>query len=349
MVGDHQVIGHESAQNFFAQSLKQERLCSTYLLAGAPGIGKRVLARHFAKLILCHAPKDNDPCGSCSSCHSFVQGQHPRFAERYFGDDKNKTDSMVDVVRRFIEEIYTLGGDGKHLVYLIPNFQEYSIQVQNAMLKTLEEPPAQVIFLLTVDDTSGVLDTISSRSQLINLSRLSSPELKRVLQRTEVPVDQLDLLLRLSEGRVDLALNFSREEYQRLFKWCEQKLLKPDTDFISIADELIELSESLGGGDKEAIKDETDPQKNRRKAGEALLIFERLLFQKCLERGRYHFVAMQIFNTAVEELLQTRYSVEGSGHVALSVEQYMSLAFSRLKQIMRYVAMPEIKAEEALA
>lgn len=332
---DHQLIGHEAAVDFFVNSLKLDRLCSTYLLAGVPGIGKRVLGRYLAKVVLCKDLKGLEPCGVCSSCVSFAEGKHPRFLERYFAQEKKSNESVVDVVRSFIEEVHALGG-GEKLIYLIPNFQSYSIQVQNALLKTFEEPPAGVVFLLTTDRLSGVLDTISSRSQMVPLSPLGERELKRVLQRSDVPMDQLDLLLRLSEGRVDLAHHFAREAHQSLFKWCEKKLLGNDGDFIGAAEELMALA-----GELKVEGDDGDAKSDRLKVSHAIKIFERLLFQKCLERCRHHFVAMQIFNTAIDELLLARKSIEGSGHVALSLEHYMGLAFSRLKQIMRYVSIPE--------
>jgi DNA polymerase III delta prime subunit len=351
-VVEDQLIGHEAAIDFVAKSISLGRLCSTYLVSGSSGIGKRVLGRAAAKLILCQQAKGESACGQCGSCLQFSEGQHPRFSEKYFDLDKKSTESMVDIARSFIEEVYTLGGGGDHLIYLIPDFHRYSIQVQNALLKTLEEPPSGVVFFLTINDSTGVLDTISSRSQLINLSRLSQPELKRILQkRDDIPMDKLDLLLRLSEGRADLAINFATAPYQNLFKWSEQKLLKPDTDFITQAQELTTLAAELSLTEEQASAKPTDSQVNRIKTGAALLIFERLLLQKCFERSRNHFVAMQIFNTTVEELLQARHSVERSGHIGLGTEHYMSLAFSRLKQIMRYVTMPELEApkpEEAI-
>ena len=261
----------------FASSIDLNRLCSTYLLAGPSGIGKRVAARSCAKLILCHQRTGIESCGVCTSCSAFQHSQHPRFNERDFTLNKKSSDSVVDVVREFIEEVHRLGGDGRPLIFLIPNIQDYSVQVQNALLKTFEEPPAGVIFLLTADRPQELLETILSRSQLIHLSPLSLPELKQVMKKRKVDFEWSDLVLRMCEGRVDLAEQYSKESYLKLIHWVDQKLLKPEQDFIEIADQFMALARELElpTHDSEEDKEMSD----RAVASEAIGVFERMFMQ----------------------------------------------------------------------
>jgi DNA polymerase III delta prime subunit len=330
---DLKLVGHNATLAFFARSLTLNRLCSTYLLLGPSGIGKRLLARCCAQLILCQDRQEDSACGQCSSCSALSQGTHPRWQERDFTREKKSDQSAVDVVRSFIEEVYRLGADGGKMIYLIPNIQAYSRQVQNALLKTLEEPPEGVIFMLTSDQPDQVLGTITSRSQNLPVAPLSQKEMQRVMAKLQWNMPQQDLILRMAQGSVQFAKQLSQEGHIKLIQWIEKQLIKCDKDFIQTTESFMALATEL--------EDDEEDWNDRKKVGHALNIFERLFFQKCLERVRLHFVGMQVFNTAMEELISTRRSVQTSGHVALSTEIYMQIAFSRLQQIMRFVRIPE--------
>jgi DNA polymerase III delta prime subunit len=339
---EHNLVGHRAALDMFSRSLDLQRLCSTYIFAGPPGIGKRVAARACARLILCHARVESKACGQCTSCSAFRAEQHPRFSERDFATLKKGSESVVDVVRAFIEEVQRCGRGGEHLIFLIPNIQAYSIQVQNALLKTFEEPPAGVIFLLTSDRPQQLLETITSRAQMLHLSPLSLAELKAVMLKQTAELSLSELVIRMSEGRVDLALRYSSESYLALIQWVDKKLLKPEQDFLTASEQLLLLAQALELPQaEERDKDVSD----REKAKEAIGVFERLFFQKCLDCTRKHFVGLQIFNTTVEELLSARRSIENSGYVALSVEHYLQQAMARLSQILRMTKIPESVVE----
>lgn len=329
------LVGHDPVKAFFARSLDMGRLCSTYLFQGPGGIGKRIVARHCARLIFCKDRKGDQACEACSACSALAKGNHPGLQERDFVREKKSDQSTVDVVRAFIEEVYRLGASGNDMVYIIPNIQNYSLQVQNALLKTLEEPPAGVVFILTADQPERVLDTIASRSQILPLAPLSQQQLEKVLGQFQVSVPHQDLLLRMAQGRVELALKLAQDPYVKLVQWTEQQLLKCEKDFILTTEAFLLLASELDSDAKDLGE--------RQRVALGMNLFERMYFQKCLERVRYHFVAMQVLNTTMEELIGIRRSVEGSGHVALGAEIYMQTAFSRLQQIQRFVRIPEIE------
>lgn len=328
------LVGHESAKAFFARSLDMNRLCSTYLFQGPGGIGKRIVARECARLLFCKQRIGDQACGACSACSAMAKGVHPGLQERDFMRLKKSDQSTVDVVRAFIQEVYRLGASGQDMVYIIPNIQNYSLQVQNALLKTLEEPPAGVVFILTADQPERVLETIASRSQILPLAALSEQQLERILSQLEISVSHQDLMLRMAQGRVELALKLAQDPYVKLVQWSEQQLIKCEKDFILTTEAFLQLASQLESEDKECGE--------RQRVALALSLFERMYFQKCLERVRYHFVAMQVLNTTMDELITVRRSVEGSGHIALGAEIYMQTAFSRLQQIQRFVRIPEI-------
>lgn len=337
MANSNKLIGHEEALELFYLSFKQKRLCSTYLFAGQAGIGKRLCARECAKLILCQQPVKTGACQQCKSCHSFQEHTSPFFSERYFKEEQSKSESAVDVVRVFIEEIDQVSSQ-QRMVYLIPNLQDYSIQVQNALLKTLEEPPANITIILTSDHPERILETITSRSQMIRFYPLPHHHLVNILKQHNQDIEKIQPYLDVCEGRVDLALKFSQEQYQMIIEWTHKLVQNLSSDFLSIATEAKILSDQLN-------PDEQDSS-DRSKIIEFISIFEKSLFNILLQKIRTHFVAMQLFNTTVHELIRAKHSIETSGHVLLSLEHYFQIISSRLIQMLRYSKMEEVQAIE---
>jgi len=354
------VVGHREVFDFFANSIKLDRLCSTYLLCGVSGIGKRRVARELAKTLHCQSPEDGfSPCRVCSSCEAFDQGLSPCHAELRFDRSERKLNlvkrkrgkvtewveeapkegkkgtegSAVDRVREFIEELRGSREKGLRWTYIMPNFEIYSPQVQNALLMTLEEPPEGVVFILTTDRPTGVLETIHSRSQVLQLSPLSRKELTNLVTNDSLDSGETDVLLDLAEGRADLLEKFQQKGYQHFQEWCEGVLMNPGVNFIEVAKGFMDRVQGF------ELHSEDD--NDRARAKEGLGLFERLYLRKLQYRCRYHFVAMQILNTVVDELTELRRDVERSGHVFLSVEQYFQLALMRYDQAQKYAALKE--------
>lgn len=333
-VDSEELIGHDSVVQFFQNSLELNRLCTTYLFAGPSGIGKRVLCRYLAKLILCKDRQQSKPCGECGSCSAFHDDQNPYFQERYFIKEKSRDESAVDVARAFIQDIERVHSSGQTSVYLLPNFEDYSMEVQNALLKTLEEPPVGIVIFLTTDYPKRVLETIHSRSQTMYLSPLSSLEMKRSLSAKLDNPDALDSLVRISEGSMEKAMKYSTSSYQALLIWVEKILQKPNPDFLTLAEEAKTLSKELAESNEGELSE-------RKLMEEWVKVFEKMYFEKALNKVKDHFVAMQVLNTTLDDLLNARRSIVLHGHLSLSVENYLQIAMSRWMQMMRFVRIPE--------
>lgn len=335
MVADtEELIGHDSVIQFFQNSLDLDRLCSTYLFAGPSGIGKRVLCRYLAKLILCKGRQDGKACGQCGSCSAFNDEQNPYFQERYFIQEKKRDESAVDVARSFIQDIDRVHSSDQTSIFLLPNFEDYSLEVQNALLKTLEEPPAGIVIFLTTDHPKRVLETIHSRSQALHLSPLSALEMKRSLSAKLDNPDALESLVRISEGSMEKAMKYATSSYQTLLIWVEKILQKPSPDFLTLAEEAKALANDLAEGNEEDLSE-------RKLMEEWVKVFEKMYFEKSLNKVKHHFVAMQVLNTTMDDLLNARRSIVLHGHLNLSVENYLQIAISRWMQMMRFVRIPE--------
>lgn len=140
-------------------AVKSGRLCHAYLFYGQALSGKKSLARHFAKTILCTA--NEKPCNVCPSCKKFAAHSHPDYEE--IGGNVEKNSFHVQIVRDLKKRAYTVPNDSAFNVFLLCDVDAMTITAANALLKLLEEPPASSVFLLTCTNPSSIPSTIVSR------------------------------------------------------------------------------------------------------------------------------------------------------------------------------------------
>ncbi|MBW4436412.1 MAG: DNA polymerase III subunit [Pleurocapsa minor GSE-CHR-MK-17-07R] len=200
------VLGHDWAVNALRESLRNRRARHAYLIAGPDGVGKETLARGFAMALNCmHPDAALHPCGECSSCVRILSGNHPDILY-------SQTDATTGALK--VEEVRGLSGrlslkpyEGHSRIAIVRDFDRAAPIAQDALLKTLEEPPPYAVLLLVAEQLERVLPTIISRSQLIHLRPVDAGTIERVL--TSVygadPV-HARLLAGLSGGRIGWAI-----------------------------------------------------------------------------------------------------------------------------------------------
>ncbi|MEN9565005.1 MAG: polymerase gamma and tau subunit [Cyanobacteriota bacterium] len=158
-----QVIGQPVAVNIAKASLRQAKIQSTFLLVGSSGSGKTTLARIIARALNCpYRNEELEPCNQCESCQAHLKGTHLAITE-IDGADRNG----VDDVREIIENCKLHTIDSPYRVYIIDETHMMSKSAQNAMLKLLEEPPANTVFLLCTTEEDKLLETIRSRARIL--------------------------------------------------------------------------------------------------------------------------------------------------------------------------------------
>jgi DNA polymerase-3 subunit delta' len=151
-------------ERFVSMSTRQ-RLPHALLLSGPAGIGKRMLLQRAAAALLCDAPSQQQPCGTCRSCHLFAAGAHPDLLQLY--PEERGKQLKVDQVRSMLEHVHLAAGADRHRVVMIDPADAMNASAANALLKTLEEPVAGVILLLCTDHPERLPATIRSRCQQI--------------------------------------------------------------------------------------------------------------------------------------------------------------------------------------
>jgi DNA polymerase-3 subunit gamma/tau len=166
------VVGQEHIVRALSNALETERVHHAYLFSGTRGVGKTTVARILAKALNCEAGVSGEPCGKCGACTSIDEG---RFVDLIEVDAASRT--KVDDTRELLENVQYTPTSGRYKVYLIDEVHMLSNHSFNALLKTLEEPPPHVKFLLATTDPQKLPVTVLSRCLQFNLKRLSSAQI----------------------------------------------------------------------------------------------------------------------------------------------------------------------------
>jgi len=203
------LLGHEWAVDLLRGHLTNQRARHAYLITGPQGVGRRTLALRLAQALNCSAPVEPAlPCGECRACRLIERVQHPDLSVIQAETGRAlKVDQIREVQRTLSLSPY----EATYKIAMLLRFEDANPNAANALLKTLEEPPPQVVILLTASDTEALLPTIISRCEVIRLRPLSVEEVSDGLQtRWGLPAEEAHLLAHLSGGRPGFALNLSQ-------------------------------------------------------------------------------------------------------------------------------------------
>lgn len=205
-----QIVGHEHSIDILRRTLAAQQVRHAYLFTGTQRIGKSTLAQRFAQTLLCTGGDDPtvsplDPCNICLSCRKVLHGNHPDIHIIDRAADKQAI--VIDQVRALQSDAARRTLEGRRNIFIIHEAHEMNMQAANCLLKTLEEPEADVILLLTVPDAGLLLPTIISRVQQIPMQLLTSQQIKNALmQQWEVEETEATLISSLAAGRMGWAI-----------------------------------------------------------------------------------------------------------------------------------------------
>jgi DNA polymerase-3 subunit delta' len=202
------IIGNAWAVNFLERNISAGTDRQAYLITGPDSIGKRTLAIQLAQRLMCTTP-DDGPCCRCSSCRQIAELQHPDLhplvSEEVDGTLK------VESVREMQRQISLAPYQAERRVVLVFRAHEMSPSAANALLKTLEEPPAQVVLILTARSEQSLLPTMVSRCEVLSLRPVPQEELIEGLSQ-QLPSEKATLLGSLAAGLPGLALGLASDE-----------------------------------------------------------------------------------------------------------------------------------------
>ena len=210
------LIGHEWAVEFLRRALQHGRNRHAYLISGSPSLGKMRLALAFAQALNCEADAlAQRPCQACRACNAISRGEDPDLILTRTEDGAPlKIDAIRDVARLLALKPYS----ARYRIAILDDFHLVAPLAQDALLKTLEEPPGHAILLLLAAGAEPVLPTIRSRAQQLPLRPVPSETISRRLISLGCDAERADLLARLSGGRVGWALSASVDDAPLTFR-----------------------------------------------------------------------------------------------------------------------------------
>ncbi len=203
-----EIIGNEKILNSFKKSIQNNKISHAYILDGKEKTGKTLIAKSFAKLLLCEN-SGLEPCLTCTSCISFDTDNNPDF---FFIDTEKKSIGVDDIREKVIKNIETKPFKYKYKVFIIKNAQNMTIQAQNAILKTIEEPPSFAIFIFLTKNYNSFLPTILSRCILFKIKPLSPALIENYLINKGINSNIARFYSAYSRGSIGKALEIAYSE-----------------------------------------------------------------------------------------------------------------------------------------
>lgn len=202
------VKGQEHIVTTLKNQIRADRIGHAYLFTGTRGTGKTTIAKILARAVNCENPVDGSPCGECSACRSILAGTGMNVIEMDAASNNG-----VEDVRSIVEDISYSPAEGKYKVYIIDEVHMLSTAAFNALLKTLEEPPSYVIFILATTEVHRIPITILSRCQRYDFKRISidtiTERLRELMEKEEVQVQEraLRYIAKTADGSMRDALS----------------------------------------------------------------------------------------------------------------------------------------------
>lgn len=197
------IIGQNLIIDLLQNSIYNNSVNHLYIIDGDKKCGKTLLAKTFAKTLLCEKEGVN-PCNKCSSCLSFDSDNNP---DIFYITPRDKKSIGADIVREEITENALIRPfKYKYKIYIVEDFNLFTVQAQNAFLKTLEEPPSYVKFLLMTHDYTNLLETILSRSVVLKMTPLKKQYVEQYLKNNYTDID-IDLYASIANGNIGRAIS----------------------------------------------------------------------------------------------------------------------------------------------
>jgi len=222
------VVGHKDIIRYIQNAVTEDKVSHAYILNGERGAGKKLLAALFAETLLCEK-KGPEPCGKCHSCIQAESGNHPDIIR--VTHEKPNTISVDDIRRQVNEDIQIKPYQGPYKIYIIAEADLMTVQAQNALLKTIEEPPAYAVIFLLTENAEALLPTITSRCVMLKLRNIKDTLIRKYLMETmHVPDYKADMCTAFAQGNMGRAImlassdhfNEIREEAVQLLKYINE-------------------------------------------------------------------------------------------------------------------------------
>lgn len=226
MSGFKDVVGHKNIIKYIESAVSADAVSHAYILNGDRGSGKKMLANLFAMSLQCqNRQEDGDACGKCQSCKQAVSGNHPDIIR--VTHEKPNTISVDDIREQVNNDIVIKPYSSKYKIYIIPEADLMTVQAQNALLKTIEEPPEYAVIMLLTENAETLLPTIRSRCVMMKLRNIKDQLVKKYLmEQMEIPDYKADVCVAFAQGNMGKAIMLATSDHFNEIKEEAVHLLK---------------------------------------------------------------------------------------------------------------------------
>ena len=205
------VVGHKDVIRYIRNAVTENKVSHAYIINGERGSGKKMLASLYATTLLCEKG-GSDPCNICHSCIQAESGNHPDII--WVGHEKPGSIGVEDIRNQVNNTVAIKPYQGPYKVYIIPQADIMTVQAQNALLKTIEEPPEYVVIMLLTENAEVLLPTINSRCVMLKLRNIKDALIKRYLmEKLEVPDYKADVCTAFAQGNMGKAIMLANSEH----------------------------------------------------------------------------------------------------------------------------------------
>ncbi len=235
------ILGNDKIKDTLINSIKNNKVSHSYLFIGTDGIGKRLIAKEFAKMILCNS--ESKYCDNCKSCIEFNSNNNPDF--KIIEPDGNSL--KIDQIREFQNKVAEKPIISSRKVYIINDSDKMTGEAQNCLLKTLEEPPEFVTIILIGSNESAFLSTIKSRCMILHFNKILNSEIEKYLEENYQTKINSDIMVNAFQGSIGKAIQLKekQEEYEEIEKIIYNLEYKDKIDILNMSEIIYKSKDGI--------------------------------------------------------------------------------------------------------
>ena len=224
MAGFKDVVGRKELIGYMQRAVETGSVSHAYILCGEKGSGKKLLANLFAMALQCEKQQP-EPCNECHSCKQVLSSNHPDIIQ--VTHEKPTSISVDDIREQVNRDVMIRPYSSQYKIYIIPESDMMTEQAQNAILKTLEEPPEYAVFFLLVENTEKLLPTINSRCVMLRLRNVKDSLIQHYLtEQMEIPDSKAKVCVAFAQGNIGRAVMLATSEHFAEVKEAAVQLLQ---------------------------------------------------------------------------------------------------------------------------
>lgn len=246
------ILGHDTIKEHFQKAIEAHKVSHAYILAGEAGMGRKSLAHAFALTLLCEKGK-SEPCMECHACKQVLSGNHPDLV--HVTHEKPGSIGVDDIREQINDTIMIRPYSSYYKIYIVDEAEKMTVQAQNALLKTIEEPPSYAVIILLTTNPESFLPTILSRCVQLKLKPLKDSVIREYLVGSMgIPENQAELYAAFARGNLGKAIKLADsedfkhmyDEMLRMLKHVKDMDISELLDYIKkLKDENMDLYECL--------------------------------------------------------------------------------------------------------